>query len=166
MHNKLTKVDIQKMQAEIEERIGRRAALLEEVQRTREYGDLSENAEYKLAKQEKNKNESRIRYLKNMIDSAVIISTDSAPDEIGLFDTVTLYVEEDDEEIRRKLVTTLRTDSRLGLVSNESPLGKALLGHKVGDRITVQVNATYRYDVIVRAIEKGEDDDSLPISTY
>lgn len=166
MHNQLTKVDIRKMQEEIDERIGRRAALLAEVQRTREYGDLSENAEYKLAKQEKNKNESRIRYLKNMIESAVIIEDRSASDEVGLFDTITYYVEEDDAEEVRRLVTTLRADSAKGIISNVSPLGKALLGRKVGDRVTVRVNDNYSYDVIIRAIKKGEDDDSLPISTY
>lgn len=167
MHNELTKVDIKKMQEEIDYRsLELRPKLLAEVQRTREFGDLSENAEYKEAKREKNKNESRIRYLKNMIATAKVIEVKKAADEICLFDTVTYYVEEDDEEEVRKIVTTLRNDVLSGLLSKDSPLGKALLGKKVGDRILVKVNDNYSYYIVIRKIEKGEDDESIPISTY
>lgn len=167
MHNELTKVDIKKMQEEIDYRsLELRPKLLAEVQRTREFGDLSENAEYKEAKREKNKNESRIRYLKNMIATAKVIEVKKAADEICLFDTVTYYVEEDDEEEVRKIVTTLRNDVLSGLLSKDSPLGKALLGKKVGDRVLVKVNDNYSYYIVIRKIEKGEDDESIPISTY
>ena len=167
MHDELTAVDIKKMQEEIDYREGElRPKLLAEVQRTREFGDLSENAEYKEAKREKNHNESRIRYLKNMIATAKVIKVKQSSDAVCLFDTVDIYIEEDDEVVSRKIVTTLRQDALNGLLSKESPLGKALLGHKVGDRICVKVNDSYSYFVEIRAITKGEDDESIPISTF
>ena len=76
------------------------------------------------------------------------------------------YIEEDDEEQTIELVTTLRQNALKGLISKESPVGKAVLGHKVGDRVTVQVNENYSYDIVIRAVEKGQDDASLPISSY
>ena len=167
MHNELTAVDIKKMQEEIDYRsLELRPKLLAEVQRTREFGDLSENAEYKEAKREKNKNESRIRYLKNMIATAKVIEVKKKDDEVCLFDTVTYYVEEDDEEEVRTIVTTLRNDVLAGLLSKDSPLGKTLLGKKVGDRVFVKVNDNYGYYIVIRNIKKGEDDESIPISTY
>lgn len=167
MHNELTRVDIKKMQEEIDYRsLELRPKLLAEVQRTREFGDLSENAEYKEAKREKNKNESRIRYLKNMIATAKVIDVKKKDGEICLFDTVTYYVEEDDEEEVRTIVTTLRNDVLSGLLSKDSPLGRALLGRKVGDRVLVRVNDNYSYYIVIRDIKKGEDDESIPISTY
>lgn len=167
MHDELTAVDIKKMQEEIDYREQvLRPKLLAEVQRTREYGDLSENAEYKEAKREKNHNESRIRYLKGMIDTAKVIKVESRDGEVCLFDTVDIYIEEDDEVVSRKLVTTLRQDALSGLLSKESPLGKALLGRRIGDRICVKVNESYSYYVVIKGIKKGEDDESIPISSY
>ena len=167
MHDELTSVDIKKMQEEIDYRCTElRPKLLAEVQRTREFGDLSENAEYKEAKREKNHNESRIRYLKNMIATAKVIKVASKKDEVGLFDTVSYYIEEDDETVERKLVTTLRQDSLKGLLSKESPLGKAIMGRHVGDRICVKVNDSYSYYIVIKKITKGEDDESIPISTF
>ena len=167
MHNELTAVDIKKMQEEIDYRsLELRPKLLAEVQRTREFGDLSENAEYKEAKREKNKNESRIRYLKNMIATAKVIEVKKKDDEVCLFDTVTYYVEEDDEEEVRTIVTTLRNDVLAGLLSKDSPLGKTLLGKKGGDRVFVKVNDRYGYYIVIRHIKQGEDDESIPISTY
>jgi transcription elongation factor GreA len=167
MHDELTAVDIKKMQDEIDYRMCvLRPQLLAEVQRTREFGDLSENAEYKEAKREKNKNESRIRYLKNMIATAKVIEVKQNADEVCLFDTVAFYIEEDDEVVERQLVTTLRQDSLKGYLSKESPLGKALLGRKVGDRILVQVNEKYSYYVEIRSITKGHDDENIPISSF
>ena len=167
MHNELTAVDIKKMQEEIDYRcLELRPKLLAEVQRTREYGDLSENAEYKEAKREKNQNESRIRYLKNMIATAKVIEVKKKDDEVCLFDTVTYYVEEDEEEEVRTIVTTLRNDVLSGLLSKDSPLGKTLLGKKIGDRVFVKVNDNYGYYIVIRNIKKGEDDESIPISTY
>ena len=101
-----------------------------------------------------------------MIHSARVIDVRSNADEIGLFDKVTIYIEEDDEEQTIELVTTLRQNALKGLISKESPVGKAVLGHKVGDRVTVQVNDSYSYDIVIRAVEKGQDDASLPISSY
>ena len=167
MHDELTKVDLEKMRAEIEYRTRElRPQLIAEVQRTRAFGDLSENYEYKTAKQEMNRNNSRIRYLERMIKTARVIDTASDVDTVGLFDRVTLYLEEDDEEQTIELVTTLRQDPRKGLVSKESPLGRAVLGRRVGDRALVQVTESYSYYATIRAIEKGEDDESLDISKY
>jgi len=167
MYDELTEVDIKKMQDEIDYRCTElRPRLLAEVQRTREYGDLSENAEYKEAKREKNANESRIRYLKNMIATAKVIKVKKVEDEVCLFDTVAYYIEEDDEVVERRLVTTLRQDSLSGLLSKESPLGKALMGRRVGDRILVKVNDNYSYYIVIRSIKKGTDDESIPISSY
>ena len=167
MHDELTKVDIKKMQEEIDYRCCvLRPQLLAEVQRTREFGDLSENAEYKEAKREKNKNESRIRYLKNMIATAKVIDVKQDADSVCLFDTVGIYIEEDDEVVERKLVTTLRQDALQGLLSKESPLGKAILGKKVGDRVLVEVSDKLSYYVKILKITKGEDNEDLPISGY
>lgn len=167
MHDELTKVDIKKMQEEVDYRMCvLRPQLLAEVQRTREYGDLSENAEYKEAKREKNANESRIRYLKKMIETAHVIKVEKKADAVCLFDTVTYYIEEDEEEEERQIVTTLRQDVLNGYLSKESPLGKALLGKKVGDRVLVEVNPSYSYYVEIRAIKKGHDDENIPISSF
>lgn len=166
MHDELTRVDIQKMEEEIAYRISLRPQLRAEVARTREYGDLSENDEYRSAKREKNKNDSRIRYLEQMIRTAIIIDDHSDADTVGLFDKVTVYVEDDDTEEVYQIVTTLRQDVLNGYVSKECPMGKALMGHRVGDRITVEASPTYRYDVVIRSIQKGTDDESIPISSY
>lgn len=166
MKDELTKVDIQKMQEEIDYRRLELAPKLREALKTaRELGDLSENDEYRTAKRELGKNNSRIRYLQNMIASAVVISSESKDDEIGLFDVVTIYYDEDDEERDIRIVTTLRNDVVNGCISKESPLGQALLGKKVGDTVTVTVN-NYSYPVTVRKLVKGEDDPDLPISKY
>ena len=167
MFDELTQVDIDKMKEELEYRIGVvRPQILEEVKFTRSFGDLSENAEYHAAKRERGKNESRIRYLRNMIKTAVIIDTNSKLDEIGLFDTVTYYVEEDDCEEQVRIVTTLRQDSRNRIISKESPMGKAIMGKKVGDRVLIKVNDNYSYYIVIRKIEKGQDDSSLEIRKF
>ena len=167
MYDELTEVDIQKMREELKYRYEVLApALGAEVKRTREYGDLSENAEYKVAKQERNKNRSRIRYLGAMIRTAKGIPAASAPDLIGLFDHVTYYRSDLDKTKIIQIVTTLRQDALAGFISKESPLGKALLGHRVGDTVTVVVSDTKRYNVEIRSLEKGEDNTDLPISTF
>lgn len=161
MHDKLTKKDIQKMEEEIEYRkLVVRKEAIEAVKEARAQGDLSENFEYYAAKRDKNKNESRIRYLERMIKTAEIVSDESKEDEIGINNTVEVYIEEDDETVEYKLVTTMRGDSMKGRISIESPLGKALLGHKVGDRIKVKVSDSYSYDVVVRSITNTKDDGS------
>ena len=143
-----------------------RPAILEDVKFARSHGDLSENAEYHAAKRERGKNESRIRYLRNMIKTAVIIDSSSEADKVGLFDTVTYYVEEDDCEEQVKIVTMLRRDPFQRIISKESPLGSALMGKKVGDRVCVSIDNGYSYYVVVRKIEKGEDDASLEIRKF
>ncbi len=167
MHDCLTRQDIEKMQAEIDyRRLELMPELLEEVKRTRAFGDLSENFEYKEAKRAKNRNASRIRYLENMIRSAQIIESEAAPDEVGLYDKVQIYIPEDEETSTIQLVTTVRTDPLHGLISRESPFGKAVLGKKAGDKITVYVNDNYSYDAVIVSIEKAEDDGSAPILQY
>ena len=169
MYDELTKVDIEKLQAELDHRVRElRPRLIEEVKVARGFGDLSENFEYKAAKREKNRNESRIRYLERMIQTAKVIPAENAAagDGIGLFDKVMIYIEEDDEEQEIRLVTTLRQNALKGLISKESPVGKAVMGRRVGDRVTVVVSDDYSYDIVIRSVEKGEDDDSLPISNY
>lgn len=167
MHDELTEVDIQKMKDEIRwRREELNPKLRDEVRRTRELGDLSENDEYRSAKREWNRNNSRIRYLEAMIETAIVIKVDHAEDTVGLFDKVTLFYEEDDEENTITLVTTLRNDVFGGYISKESPVGKAIMGHKVGDRVIVQVNEKISYPVVIRKIEKGEDDPNLKIQQY
>lgn len=167
MYDELTEVDIRKMQEEINHRIrDLRPQLIEDVKTARAFGDLSENFEYKAAKREKNRNDSRIRYLQRMIKTAKVIPGVSKSAEVGLFDTVELYLEEDDETQKIQIVTTLRQDALKGLISKESPVGRALMGHKAGDRVCVEVNPNYSYYVVIRSVEKGQDDESLPISTY
>ena len=167
MYDELTKVDIDKIKEELEYRITKvRPEILEEVKLTRSYGDLSENAEYHAAKRERGKNESRIRYLRNMIKTARIIDAHSNSDEVGLIDTVRYFVEEDDCEEEVRIVTTLRQNSLEGIISKESPLGSALMGKKIGDRVCVKVNDSYSYYLIVRDIKKGTDDSSLEIRKY
>ncbi len=167
MYDELTEVDIQKMKDEIDYRTRElRPKLIEEVKVARGFGDLSENFEYKAAKREKNRNDSRIRYLQRMVDTAKVISDHSSGDVVGLFDKVVIYIPDDDEEQTIRLVTTLRQNALEGLISKESPVGKALLGRQVGDRIQVEVSPEVKYWVEIRAIEKGRDDESLEISSY
>ena len=159
MHNELTAQDIAMMQKELEHRkLELMPELIEEVKRTRAFGDLSENFEYKAAKQAQNRNRSRIRYLERMIKSAHIIEDRAGADEIGLFDKVELYFEEDDEIETIHVVTTVRCDPLQGRVSREAPLGKAVLGRKAGDRVKVETDDGAAYTVVIRSITKEMDD--------
>ena len=159
MHNQLTENDIKRMEEEIEHRkLVVRQEALEAVKEARAQGDLSENFEYYAAKREKNRNESRIRFLERMIKTAEIISDESKEDEIGVNNTVEVLFEEDGMTETYKIVTTMRGNSLEGLVSTESPIGKALLGHKAGDRVYVDVNSGYGYYVVIRSIENTVDD--------
>ena len=167
MYDELTDVDIKKMEEEIEYResvLGPK--LLAEMSRTREYGDLSENAEYKEAKREKRRNEGRIRYLKNMIRTAKVIEVKREEGRVALFDVVTLYNERIGKEKKIQIVTTLRQNALEGYVSKESPLGEAIMGKRVGDRVLVNVSDKMSYYVVVRSVEHGEDNEDLPISGY
>ena len=167
MHSELTRKDLELMRQELDyRRITLRPQLLEAVKTARAFGDLSENFEYKAAKQEKNRNESRIRFLEGMIKTAVVVENVAAPDAAGLFDLITVYLPEDDVEEQYRVVTTVRQDALHGLISKESPVGKALLGCKVGDTVHIQTPSGYGYDMVVRAIEKGADDGSVPLNKY
>ena len=167
MYDELTEVDIKKMQDELDHRIRvLRPELIEEVQTARAFGDLSENFEYKCAKQAKNRNESRIRYLQGMIRTAKVIEVKPQEDVVGLFDTVVIYNEMVKKEMTIRIVTTLRQDALKGLISKESPVGKAVMGRKAGERVQVEVSPAMKYFVEIRSIEKGSDDESLEISSY
>ena len=167
MYDELTEVDIRKMREEMDYRIRElRPQLIEEVQTARAFGDLSENYEYKCAKQAKNRNDSRIRYLERMIRTAKVIEVKDTADTVGLFDSVTIYNEMVKKEMTLRIVTTLRQDALKGLISKESPVGHALMGHKAGDRVEVTVSPEMKYTVEIRKIEKGTDDESLDISRY
>ena len=167
MHNELTRQDLELMRQELDHRrLELRPQLIEAVKEARAFGDLSENFEYKAAKKEKNRNDSRIRYLENMIRTAVVIEDSSGQDTVGLYDRVTVYLEEDDEETTFQIVTTMRQDALHGRISKESPLGRALLGKKAGDRVHIQVNDSYGYDVVIWNIEKGSDDGSAPLNAF
>lgn len=167
MYDELTQVDIDKMKAELDHRrIELRPKLIEDVQTARAFGDLSENYEYKVAKQEKNRNESRIRYLERMIATAKVIDVKQKADTVGLFSKVTIFNEKLGREQQIQLVTTLRQNALKGLVSKESPVGRALLGHKAGDRVEIVVSPEMKYTVEIRSVEPGEDDKDLEISSY
>lgn len=164
MYDNLTESDIKKMREEIEYRkLVVRKEALEAVKEARAHGDLSENFEYKAAKQDKNRNESRIRYLEKMIKTARIISDQSRADEVGLGDRVEIYIPDDDETEVYKLVTTIRGNSLKGLISIDSPLGKAIKGHKTGDKVFVKVDERFGYEVEIRSIDKSaeEEEDSI-----
>ena len=168
MYNELTEMDIKKIEEEIEYRkLVVRKEAIEAVKEARAQGDLSENFEYYAAKRDKNKNESRIRYLERLVRTAKVIEDKSKEDEIGLYNTVDVYFVDDDETETYKIVSTVRGNSLKGLISSESPLGKALLGHKVGDKVHVALAEQQSgYDVIVKRIEKTVDDGSDALRSY
>ena len=167
MYDELTRGDVQKMQEEIDYRTQvLRPKLIEDVQTARAFGDLSENFEYKCAKQEKNRNDSRIRYLQRMIKTAHIIDDRSGQDTAGLYDTVEIFMENTGKSRRIQLVTTLRQDALKGLISKESPVGKAVLGRRAGDRVQVDMGGGRSYWITIRSIEKGADDGSIPIGSF
>ena len=167
MYDELTEVDIKKMEEEITYRQTVLAPQLRaEVSRTREFGDLSENAEYKEAKRLKRRNDSRIRHLENMIRTAKIIDIKEADGEVCLFDYVTILNEKLGAKKRIQIVTTLRQNALLGFVSKESPLGQAVMGKRVGDRALVTVNDNMSYYVTILEIEKGKDNEDIPIAGY
>ena len=158
MREQLTEHDVEKIREEIEYRkLVVRKEALEAVKEARAHGDLSENFEYHAAKKDKNANESRIRYLERMLKTAQVISDRSKDDEVGLNNTVELYFEDDDECETYKLVTSIRGNSMKHYISIESPIGKAIEGHKVGDRVLVDLGGGNGYYVEIRKIENTDD---------
>lgn len=165
MNDELTAQDLKKLREELDyRRLKLMPELIEEVKRTRAFGDLSENYEYKAAKQEQNRNKSRIRYLERMIASARLYEDTSTSDEVGLYDRVTLRLMGREKVVQ--VVTTVRCDALKGLVSKESPIGKAILGHRAGETVTVHVNDATSYPAEIVSIEKGTDDGSTPVVRY
>lgn len=160
MYDRLTKSDIEKMEREIEERkLVLRPELIEAVKEARAQGDLSENFEYYAAKREKNQNESRIRYLERMIRTAQVIGTEDREGEVTMNKTVEVYFPEDDETETFKIVTTIRGNSLKGRISIDSPLGRALLHHREGDRVTVQMENGFSYEAEIRSISGTQEED-------
>lgn len=167
MGEQLTEKDVKKIEEEIEHRkLVVRKQLIEEVKETRAHGDLSENFEYHAAKREKNKNEGRIRYLERMLKTANVITDNSDEDEVGLNNMVTVHFEDDDETETYKLVTSVRGNSLKNYVSIESPIGKALLGAKLGEQVFVKMNENAGYYLKVTAIDKSTDEEEDSIRKY
>lgn len=167
MYDQLTESDIRKIQEEIDYRkLVVRKEAIEAVKEARAHGDLSENFEYHAAKKDKNRNESRIRYLERMIKTAVVVRDTSKADEVGLNNTVEVYFEEDDETETYRLVTTVRGNSLQGLISIESPMGKALLGRKKGERVYVKINDDTGYYVTIKDIQNTEDESQDKIRSF
>lgn len=167
MYDELTENDIKKIREEIDYRkLVVRKAAIEAVKEARAHGDLSENFEYHAAKKDKNQNESRIRYLERMIRTAKIISDQSRADEVGLNNLVELYFEDEGETEVYKIVTTVRGNSLDNKISNESPLGRAVLGHKVGDRVYVKIDEKNGYYVVVKSIDKTSGDQEDKLRSY
>ena len=167
MKEKLTQKDVEKIQQEIDHRkLVVRKEAIEAVKEARAQGDLSENFEYYAAKKHKNQNESRIRYLERMLKNAKIVSDTSKADEVGINNTVEVYFEDDDETETYRLVTSIRGNSLQGLISIESPLGKAIQGHKVGDRVLVRTNGNDGYYVVIKNIDNTTDDSHDTLRKY
>lgn len=167
MKDRLTKSDVKKIKEEIEHRkLVVRKEAIEAVKEARAHGDLSENFEYHAANKDKNQNESRIRYLERMLKNAIIIDDSSKADEVGINNTVELYIEEDDEVETYRLVTSIRGSSLNGLISIESPMGKAIIGHKVNDRVYIKVNEDYGYYAVIKKIVNTENDEEDHIRSY
>ena len=164
MREQLTRQDVEMIEKEIEYRkLVVRKNAIEAVKEARSHGDLSENFEYHAAKKDKNQNESRIRYLERMLKTARIVKDDAADDEVGLDKKVEVYFEDDDETEVFKLVTSVRGSSLNGKISIESPIGRAIMKHRAGDRVYVKVNDNAGYYVVIRSVEKtdGEDEDAI-----
>ena len=167
MHDELTRKDIELMRRELDElQTLVLPAAIEEVKRTRAFGDLSENYEYKAAKQAQNHARRRIRYLQGMISTARVIDDSSRTDEAGLFDEITLYIPEDDEEQIIRIVTTVRCDPSRGFISKESPAGRAVLGRRAGDRVIIEVSEDCSYEAVIRSIVKGTDDGQAELMRF
>lgn len=167
MGERLTENDVKKIQAEIEYRkLTVRKEAIEAVKEARAQGDLSENFEYYAAKKDKNKNESRIRYLERMLKTAEIVSEDSKADEAGMNNVIEVYFEDDDETETYKLVTSIRGNSLDNKISIESPLGKAILGYREGDRVWVKINESAGYYIVIKKILKNTDDTEDEIKSF
>lgn len=166
MGQKLTRGDVEKIEKEIEyRRVELRPKLTAAVAEAAAQGDRSENFEYYAAKRDNGKNNSRIRYLERVLRTAEIVD-DVQEDEVGVDKEVTVYIPEDNEEETYTLVTPIRADSLHNIVSIESPIGRALLHHKVGDTVTIHVNDHYSYSCEIREIRNSQSAGNLDISEF
>jgi transcription elongation factor GreA len=167
MAEKLTKSDIKKIQEEImHRRLVVRKEAIQAVKVARAHGDLSENFEYYAARKDNGANESRIKYLERMLKYATVVDEDSNTDEVGMNNTVEILIVEDNEIETYRLVTSIREDSLAGLISIESPLGKALLGRKVGEKVHVKVRDGFGYDVVINKIVNTNDETEDKIKRF
>ena len=167
MRERLTESDVKKIEEEIEHRkLVVRKEAIEAVKDARAHGDLSENFDYHAAKKDKNKNESRVRYLERMLKTAEIVSDASEDGVVGINNRVTVYFPDDEEEETFKIVTSIRGNSLTGYISTESPVGKAIFGHRVGETVQVKVNDNYSYDVEIREIVNSTDDEEDKIRGF
>lgn len=167
MAEQLTKKDVARIEAEIEMRkLEMRPKLIEAVKEARAQGDLSENFEYYAAKREKNKNESRIRYLEKVLRFANVIEDEAKEDEVGLEKTVKVRFEEDDTIETYRIVTPIRCNSLQNKVSIESPIGKALMGHKKGDRVEVELPNGMSYFLTIEEVLNTIDDGTDKIRSF
>ena len=166
MFNDLVEKDIKLMEEEIDHRIKIvRPKFSQMIRDAKELGDLSENAEYHEARREKGKNEGRINFLRGMIRTANIIKPNPNKNEVGIFDRVEVYFEDEDETEVFQLSTTMRHNASKNIISKESPLGKTLWGRKIGERLKVEVNKDVSYFVLIKDIKKSQVDDiDLPLS--
>ena len=139
----MTYAGLKKLEDELHDlKVVRRKEVAEKIKEAREQGDLSENAEYDAAKDEQRDIEARIEELEAILKNAEVVVEDEADTErINLGCKVLVYDEEFDEEVEFKIVGSTEANSLQGKISNESPLGKALIGAKVGDNVSVEAPA-------------------------
>ena len=164
---KLTRGDVKKIEEELEHRkvvVRKKAAA--DIAEAAAQGDRSENFEYYAAKKFRGENESRIRYLERVLKTAEIISDESKEDEVGMNNTVVIFDRDMQQEETLRIVTSMRGDMLNGLISIESPIGKALMGKKVGDIVTVNVDTGYSYQVEIRKIIKENDESGDRIRSF
>ena len=167
MYDKLTQSDIDKMKEEIEHRkLVVRPQILKEVKEARAHGDLSENFEYYAARKAKGENDSRIAYLEDMIKTAILIEDDSAEDEVGLNKRVVIRFEGETATEEYKIVTSVRADSLRNLITGDSPLGSALLGHKAGETVHVIVSDSVEYDVNIVEVKNTGEEESDTLKSF
>ena len=168
MHDRLTRSDIAKMEEEIERRkLVTRVELNRAIAEARAQGDLSENFEYHAARREKSQNESRIAYLEAMVQTAIVIDdTASEGDEVAINKPVDVYFPDDDETETFRLVTTIRGNSLKGLISIDSPIGKAIIGHHEGETVHVMINENAGYDVVIKKVYAAADDSEDTIKGF
>lgn len=165
---KLTKADVEKIQKEIDERKTElRPKILEDLKVARAQGDLSENFEYYAAKKANGENNSRIAYLEKMLREATIIE-DGDDSGVGVNSVVKVkFIDEGEEstwdEDEYKVVTSIRSDSMKNRISIESPLGKALVGHKEGEIVKVVLENGSSYELKIIGVTKDDSDDDIKI---